>query len=62
MISSGYDLIMIIWGIIFVGAASGFIVLINRVFQFEEQRQDALVRAASETAVPESESPRKAAV
>ena len=62
MISSGYDLIMIIWGLIFVAAASGFIVVINQVFQFEERRQDALVGTEPTPLPSPSESQSKAAV
>ena len=44
MVSSGYDLIMIIWGLIFIILATLFIVMMNRVFQFEERRQDSQVQ------------------
>lgn len=52
MVSSGYDLIMIIWGLIFIVVATLFIVLMNRVFQFEERRQDSQVAGASTTHTP----------
>ena len=55
MISSGYDLIMIIWGLIFIILATLFIVLMNRVFQFEERRQDSQVLEASTTQSPVSQ-------
>ena len=50
MITSGYDLIMVIWGLIFIAAATLFIVAMNRVFQFEERRQDSQVSQASTSA------------
>jgi hypothetical protein len=47
MITSGYDLIMIIWGLIFIVAATLFIVGMNQVFQIEERRQDSEVGQVS---------------
>jgi hypothetical protein len=39
-LSAGYDVLMILWGTIFVVAAAGFLWAMNRVFQTEEHRQD----------------------
>ena len=43
---TGYDVVMVLWGIVFILAAAFFILLMNRVFSTEEQRQEALSRAA----------------
>ncbi len=37
-VGSGYDLLMIIWGIVFVIGAVGFIFAMNRIFTSEERR------------------------
>ncbi|HEX5416834.1 MAG TPA: hypothetical protein VFZ25_14300 [Chloroflexota bacterium] len=55
MISSGYDFVMIVWGLIFVIAASLFIYLMNRVFQFEQRRQDIEVSATVNSQSPTSQ-------
>jgi hypothetical protein len=58
MITSGYDLIMVIWGLIFITAATLFIILMNRVFQFEERRQDSQVGSAPPNPQPLPPNPR----
>jgi hypothetical protein len=42
----GYDFVMILWGVVFILAATCFILAMNRVFSTEERRQEALARAA----------------
>ena len=38
---TGYELLMVIWGTVFILGAIGFIVGMNRVFQIEQHRDDA---------------------
>lgn len=37
---NGYDVLMILWGVVFAIAAVGFIASMNRIFGSEERRQD----------------------
>ena len=37
---NGYDVLMVLWGALFVIAAAGFILTMNGIFGFEERRQD----------------------
>lgn len=37
---NGYDVLMILWGVVFAIAAVGFIAGMNQIFGSEERRQD----------------------
>lgn len=39
---NGYDVLMILWGVVFVVAAVGFIAMMSLVFGSEERRQDSV--------------------
>ncbi len=41
-LESGYDLLMVLWGVVFILGAVGFILAMNRVFSKEESRQEQL--------------------
>lgn len=43
---SGYDVLMVLWGVGFFLGTLGFIYIMNRVFQMEERRQESAVREA----------------
>jgi hypothetical protein len=45
-VETGYDLVMILWGVVFILGAVGFILAMNRVFVSEEQRQENLAETA----------------
>ena len=45
-LGSGYDVLMVLWGVVFLVGTVGFIYLMNRVFQTEERRQEAALRSA----------------
>jgi membrane glycosyltransferase len=50
---TGYDLLMVLWGTVFVLAAAGFLYAMNRVFVLEEHRQEGASPApAAETPLP----------
>jgi hypothetical protein len=40
LIVTGYDVLMVIWGVAFIAGAAGFIYGMNRLFQAEERRQE----------------------
>jgi hypothetical protein len=44
---TGYDVLMVIWGIVFIVGAVGFIYGMNRLFQSEERRQERALDQAS---------------
>jgi hypothetical protein len=46
---SGYDVLMVIWGCVFIVGAVGFIFGMNRLFQSEERRQDRTLDLATPT-------------
>jgi hypothetical protein len=39
LIVSGYDVLVVIWGMVFIAGAVGFIYGMNRLFQAEDRRQ-----------------------
>lgn len=45
MLRSPYDVLMIIWGLVFVLAWVGFIAVMNHIFQTEERQTEELDRA-----------------
>jgi hypothetical protein len=37
---TGYDVLMVIWGVVFIVGAVGFLFAMNRLFQSEERHQE----------------------